>query len=315
MSLLDQSNQAAGVDTSLIKVIIVGVIGVLFAGACGYFLNDVLNGADNIFPFILSCVVFFSVFLLQVFFVKSFRYISIMVFLETVAVTSLFLNRFSGSLLLAWFLLLVLWILAIQRGRTEINNQLSVKFSRIIKFVLPHTFTAFAIFISILTVWVNGASLTKERFLSLIKPTQPIFQALLSQNFTLNMTVSKFAEMVIQTKLGVDVSSLPASARNLAIDQALNQVRTQYNIPFKSSDTFSDVIYNYLVQWIKTVPQPFQIAIPISAALLIFLTVKSFSIVVGWLVFLFAYILYELALATGFSRKALESRSHETIAL
>jgi len=315
MSLLDQSTGTVGMDTSFMKVVAVGAIGVLLAGICGYFLNGILNGANNLLPLIFSCIGFFSVFFLQIFYIKSFRYIIAAVSLESVAVVLLFLDRFSGSLLLAWFLLLVLWIWAVQRGRTEINNQLQVKFTRVEKFVMPQVFTAIALFISIVTVWVNGATFTKDRFLMLIKPSQPILQAFLSQNFTFNMTISKFAELMLQSKLGVNISSLPAAAKNMAINQALDQLKTKYDIPFKSSDTFSDVIYNYSMQWLQGIPKPVQAAIPISAALLVFLTAKGILMVVRYAVLAFAYILYEISLAAGFSRKALESRSHEVITL
>src|SRR3989344_1092101 len=149
MSLLDQSTGTVGMDTSFMKVVTVGATGVLLAGICGYFLNGILNGANNLLPLIFSCIGFFSVFFLQIFYIKSFRYIIAAVSLESVAVALLFLDRFSGSLLLAWFLLLVLWIWAVQRGRTEINNQLQVKFTRVEKFVMPQVFTAIALFISI----------------------------------------------------------------------------------------------------------------------------------------------------------------------
>ena len=315
MTLLEGSKEVTGFDTSLAKVIAVGVIGVLAAGICGYFLNDVLNGALSMTGLIVSGIGFFTVFLLQVFFIKSFRFIGIIALLESIAMTALFLNRFSGALLLAWFLLFIFWLLSVRRGRGEINNQLQLKFLRIEKLVMPNAFTAFAIFISIIVVWVNGATLTKERFLSLMKPAQPIFQTFLSQNFTFNMTVSKFAELMIKTQTGVNISALPAAAKNMAIDQVLNQLKTKYDIPFKSTDTFSDVIYNYLMQMLARIPQPVQIALPISAALLVFFTVKGITWVLRYAVMIFAYILYEIALASGFSRKALESRSHETITL
>ncbi|MEK9170236.1 MAG: hypothetical protein AAB674_01160 [Patescibacteria group bacterium] len=315
MSLLEGSKEVTGFDTSLAKVIAVGVIGVLTAGVCGYFLNDVLNGALDMTWLIVSGIGFFSVFLLQIFFIKSFRFIGIIALLESIAMTALFLNRFSGALLLAWFLLFIFWLFSVKRGRGEMNNQLQVKFSRVEKLVMPNAFTAFSIFISIIVIWVNGATLTKERFLSLIKPAQPIFQTFLSQNFTFNMTISKFAELMIRTQTGVDISTLPAAAKNMAIDQILNQLKTKYDIPFRSTDTFIDVIYNYLMQWLQNIPKPVQVALPISAALLIFFTVKSITWVLRYAVIVFAYILYEIALASGFSRKALESRSHEIITL
>lgn len=315
-SLLSKSaSEAAGVDTSLVKVIVVGAIGVLLAGATGYFLKTVIDGESNLIPLVLFAAGFFAVFLLQIFFIKSRGILNAAALAESAAVGLWFIGEISWAFLLAWALLALFWVLVARRGQKELDNQISIKFLRVEKAVMPRAFTVFALFIAIVVVWVNGAALTKERFQKLIQPTQPVLQRVLSQNFSFNMTIAKFAELTLERNLGDTVAALPAAAKSLAINQALNQLRDQFGLNFKNSDTFSDVIYNYMMSWLEKIPKPIRVAFPISAMLLIFLTVKGFSFLLRWVVALAAYAGYEIALMTGFAAKALESRSREIVTL
>jgi hypothetical protein len=234
-----------------------------------------------------------------------------MTFLESAAIIGWFSGKISWALLLAWVLLFLFWMAVARRGHKELDNQLKIKFMRVEKVVIPRAFTVFALFIAITVVWVNGATLTKERFQKLIQPAQPIVQTLLSQSFSFNMTISKFIEITIEKKIG----TLPAAAKNLAINQTINQLQTQLGFKFKGSDIVSDVIYDYAMSWLERLPESIRLAFPLSATLLIFLTIKGISIFVRWAVVGVAYLLYEFALMSGFATKALESRSREIILL
>ena len=302
-------------DSSIWKVAVIGAIGVILAGMSGFYLESVLDGNSELIMLSIWAVCFFALFLVQTLFIKSFKLTAMVVVLETFAMTTFFLDRFSWGLLAGWLTLLILWLFITRRGRSEMENQLQVKFSKVEQRVLPAAFTAFAVFICIVAIWVNGTSLTKERFLILINPAQPIMQTLLSRGFTFDMAISKFAEMVLETKFKVNVSALPAAAKNLAINQILDQLRTQYSLNFKNSDRFSDVVYNYMMYWFEKIPESIKIGIPLGAAVLIFLTVKGFAFFLRWVSTLIAFILYEILLTSGFAKKSLESRSHEIVSL
>lgn len=311
-----QSTEAnVNIDTSLWKIVVIGIFGVILAGICGYFLEMVLNGALNLMPLLIFATGFFTIFLLQVFFIKSFYIANIMVLLESVAMTVPFIAKFSLGLLIAWFLLLIFWIVVIRHGRKELDNQIKIKFLRVERSVIPHALSAFALFIAIVTVWVNGTFLTKERFQILIRPAQPILRTFLSENFSFNMTVAKFAESVLESKAGINIEALPVAAKDLAINQVLNQFRDQYKLSFRDSDTISDAVYDYTMSWLNKIPESIRIALPISAFLLVFLTVKGIAMLLRWVIVFFAYILYEVALAFGLARKSLESRSREIVTL
>lgn len=315
MSLLDKSSGAVGMDTSIWKVAVLSAIGVVLAGMSGFYMESVLDGNSDLIMLSIWSVCFFAIFLIQTFFIKSFRISALIAGLEVSAMTTFFLDRFSWGLLTAWLVFLIMLIATMHRGRSEMENQLQVKFSKVEQRVLPSAFTAFAVFICITAVWVNGTTLTKDRFIKLISPAQPIMQTLLSRGFSFDMAISKFAELVLETKFKVNVSALPPAAKNLAINQILNQLRTQYGLTFKNSDRFGDVVFTYLMYWFEKIPESIKIGIPFGAAVLIFLTVKSFAFVLRYVSTLIAFIIYEILLTSGFARKTLESRSHEIVSL
>ncbi|NCN53049.1 hypothetical protein GW950_01125 [Candidatus Wolfebacteria bacterium] len=311
----NQSSAIVGLDRSKWKILSIGIMGFILALVMGYFLANTLSGESNLSALLISSVLFFSVFVLQIIFIRGAGIINGFILIDTVAILIPFLLSFSLSLIVAWLTLLVSWLNSSRKGRDEINNQLKVKFSRVEKIVLPSAFTGLAIFIAIITVWVNGTSLTKDTFLKIIQPTQPIMQTFLSRNFNFNMTVSKFAEEIISTKTGLNISALPQPARDYAINEALNQLKSDYGLSFINTGSVSDAIYNYLMTWVDKVPRNVRIAVPIGAALLVFLTVKGITYILRYIVFIFTWILYELALITGFAYKSLESRSHEIVSL
>jgi len=254
------------------KIFLLGAAGAVSAGTAGYLLETVIAGVANLTPLLLTVLIFFAVLFLQVLFIENRRTVYAVTLIDSFGMITPFLGKLSFSLLAAWLALAGFWLLAARRGREELDNQLKVKFFRIERYVLPYAFNAFALFISILVVWVNGATLTKERFLQLIQPAQPIIQGLLSQNFTFNMSIAKFAELSLESRLGAGLSALPQKMKTIAVEQALNQLKEKYGFKFNFNDSFNDVIYNYIVSWLEKIPEPVRLILPISAALLVFLT-------------------------------------------
>ena len=106
--------------------------------------------------------------------------------------------------------------------------------------------------------------------------------------------------------------------KNSAISGALDQLRGlagNYGINFKNTETLSDVFYNFAMQKLNLIPDTFRNLIPVGLVLLIFLTIKGVAVFLRWFISGLAYLLYELALATGFARLTLESRSREIVVL
>src|SRR3989338_9327981 len=83
------------------------------------------------------------------------------------------------------------------------------------------------------------------------------------------MSIDKFAELSLESRLGAGLSALPQKMKTIAVEQALNQLKEKYGFKFNFNDSFNDVIYNYIVSWLEKIPEPVRLILPISAALLV----------------------------------------------
>lgn len=310
-------------DTSIPKLTIIGIVNVLAAALLGYAFKSVIADggltAGNILAVIGGNILFLSLFLLQVLFVKSFKIQGLIVGLETVAFAAPFILSWSWILLIAMALLFLLLLRAISRGLDELDNQMKVKFLSIERHTLPTVITALSLFVSIVYVGVNGIGasfLSKDAFRILLKPAEPLVRSLLIKDFSIDMAVTGFAEDLAAMQLGEAFTNLPAEAKNQAMTEVIRQLHTQaasYGIIFKNTDTIADVFYSYFGKKFELIPNNYRSLIPYVIFLLTFLTVKSLGGLLRWVVSIPAYALYQFLLATGFAHIGLESRSREII--
>ena len=322
-NLIAKNAEAVNVDLSRTRLILIGVLNVLAAGWLGYALEAVVanGGLDggNVVAVITGNIVFLSFFLLQFLFIKSMKLQAMLVFFETAGISVFFSQYWSWLVMLAMILLFVFLLNAIRHGRTEMENQMKVHFFRIEKNLLPPAITALALFISILYVDVNGVGksfASKETIRTLLKPSEPLIQLLVSKDFSVDMTVSKLAESIAAKQFGEAFTSLPQAAKTLAVGEMTSQLREQaatYGIIFKNSDTVSDVFYSYFFRKFNTIPDQYRKFIPFLVFILTFFAVKSLGSLMRYAIALPAYALFQILLATGFVRIGLESRSREII--
>lgn len=322
-NLLARQSEAANVDISRSRLFVLGALNVFAAGLLGYALESIVSkgglGTGNLSLVILANIVFLSLFLLQLILVKAMKIQTMLVLAETVALTLFFLPHWSWLAVLAVFLLFVFLLSAIHRGKREMDNQMKFKFFTIAKVLLPTSITAFSLFISILYVGINGIGTSfasKATIRALLKPAEPIVQTLISKDFSVDMTVSKFAEMAAAQQFGAAFTSLPLAAKNQAITEITNQLRQQgatYGILFKNSDSVSDVFYVYFFRQFNAIPEAYRKFIPFIVFLLTFFAVKSLGGLLRWVIVFPAYVLFQFLLATGFAHIGLESRSREII--
>jgi len=311
--------EEVSVDTSKPKVIGLGIVGILLAGVFGYFLNAAIldNGSSQLLPVLVSAIAFLTVFLLQTLFIKSGQIIGIIILLESLTLTFVSVRLFSSAVLLAWVLLVLFWWLGVRMGKGQLDNQMKVKFFQFEKATMPYTLTALAIFISFIYV-VIGEVDPEKNIKSFILPAEPIIQNLYAKDFSFNMTMSKLIESLAVKQLGDQMTALPAAARNSLISQSViqfSQQAAQYGVSFKGSDKIIDVINSYVSSQLKKIPDSYRQIIPIAFGAIIFLTLKGFGSLLHWAVAIPAYIVYQLAILTGFARLALESRSREIVVL
>ncbi len=312
-----------GVDISRWKVFSVGAVGVALAALLGYMLNQYTTDLDNawqtIFYAVLPATGFLSMFLLQVLFVKSKSLLNLFILLESSALAMPFLPIFSWWLVFAWSALFVFFWIAVRNGKEALENQVTIKFFQIERFVIPGALTALSLFISLTYIhfFFENSVLSKKSFQTLLRPAVPAMSVYLP-GFSFNMTVEELAEAIAIKQLGGQLDLIPASQLSFITSQVVSYLRTQaapYQITFRSSDQILDVLYNSVSNRLNQIPKSIQSVVPIGFAVFLFLIVKGFALLLRWVAAIPAYLLYQLALLTGFASLALESRSREVIVL
>ncbi|OGY67762.1 MAG: hypothetical protein A3H63_00700 [Candidatus Harrisonbacteria bacterium RIFCSPLOWO2_02_FULL_45_10c] len=318
--------EAVGVDTSRNKVIAIGVLGTVLAGAFGYFLSIFFKGVT--LPAGISLAVaaigFLIMVLLQTFFIKGESVSLLLLLIESTAAVAPLYAHFSFLFLVAWVLLFLgLWF-ATKRGRRELDNQLKIHFFRIEHLVIPRTLTAISIFISLLYVGLldfNGAAIPKSSFTAMLDSSTPVVRQFVNSGFSFDMPVSKLADIIVAQQLAKQLGPavvIPQSTRNEAVRAVLDQLHVlgaDYGIIFRNSDSVADVLYGYINNSLAKIPEAFQSLVPVGFALVVFLTVKGVAVLLRWAIALPAYGLYEAAFLFGFSKLALESRTREIVLL
>ncbi len=315
--------QESNVDTSMPKLVAIYIVNILSAGFLGYVTKLIITdggvSAGNILIATLVSFAFLSLFLLQALFVKSMKTQGLLVLLETLALAAPFIFFWSWTFMLAVALLLFFLMNAIRSGMKEMDNQMKIGFRAIEKRTLPTAVTGLALFVSIIYVTVNGVGasfLSKDAFRIMLKPADPIAQSLLAKDFSIGMTMEKFAETLAVKQFGPAYTTLAPSMKKQALTEVLTQLRAQatgYGISFKNSDTVSDAFYSYFVKQFDKIPVQYRSMIPYIILLLTFLTVKSLGAILRWLIIAPTYVLYQFLLSAGFARIAMESRSREII--
>jgi hypothetical protein len=318
-----QMAQGLGVDTSRSKVFSIGILGVVLGSILGYMLNrytTTLDGAWQTVWYVgLPAISFLAVFLLQVFFVKSRNLLHIFLLLDSIAIAAPFFSIVSWWLVFAWVALAVFFWRAVDNGKEALENQIKISFFQVERFVIPGALTALSLFISIayINFFFEGGVISKKSFQALLRPAVPAMSVYVP-GFSWDMTMGKLAEFIAVSQLGGQAELIPVNQLSFATSQVISYLRAEaapYGLTFRTNDAIIDVLYNYTVQKMNQIPKSLQSLLPIGFALSLFLIVKGFAILIRWVAAIPAYLLYELAMMTGFASLALESRSREIIIL
>ncbi|KKU98641.1 MAG: hypothetical protein UY32_C0018G0002 [Candidatus Jorgensenbacteria bacterium GW2011_GWC1_48_8] len=144
------------IDRSFWKAVIIAVLAAFFVFFAVSSFNKFLlsvQGTDLLWCFVFA-LLFFVLFLLQVFFVKSRLKMVPLILLETLAPLLVFYSRFfngPGTPLYLVFGAAVLFLALLSssiRGQRELSNSLEIRFFSIVKSVLPRAVTGFILFLS-----------------------------------------------------------------------------------------------------------------------------------------------------------------------
>ena len=314
-------------DSSITKIIILGVLNVGLASVFGYFLKLITDGQGRlILGTLLLGIGFLIFFLLDVFLIKSFWRITVIVVLESLALLIFFLGSLSFYLFSGFLIIVLLLLSSIQAGRRELANMLKIRFWRISKVVVPKAIFALALFSGL--VYFNSVKGEESFFIS-----PPVFERIFILSSGGNIIEKFFPGFSMSTPLGESLravaqrqvndepqfQSLPEESREELISQTTRQLEEKFSsflgVSLGDDASLPGVIYRAIVQWFASLPETGKMLASGGAAFLIFLTIIALTWPIRLLVSVLSYLVYEIFLALGFSVIMLESRSREIILL
>lgn len=340
MTLVSEKLQgeAVGVDQSMSKIIVLAVLGVVFASVFSYFLNSFFASYETT-PLAISLTAligFLIVFLFQSLFIKSLWRVNLIIFLESAGLLAGFYERifapFQGkeidiiSLILFWVVFLIL-IWANWNGKRETENFLKVRFWRISKVVLPKAIAAVAFSASVLFVFPYSpltagfqfpiSSSLLEKFFA---PASGILQKFLP-GFDVSLSVAELTKNLAEQQIAKlpEIPILPKAVQQQLIAKTMKDFEAQIANIFGSDINpklkISDVAYETLKNKFEGLTENLKLIVMLGIAALLFLTIEGVAIPFRWLVTVIAFIAYEILLMTGFATIMLEGKSREIIIL
>lgn len=311
----------------ILKIIFLAFLGIIFSVSFGYFLKSLIIAQDfnSVLILISSLILFWSVFVLQVFFIKSAWTSYLIIFLECLGLIGIFYKDILNSGIQTGIgITFLILILANQRGRRELEDFVKIRFWRINKTILPKAIAAIFLFSSVIYVYgfptEGGFFISKQAFEKILLPNKVLIDKFLP-GFDFSSTLNEFAKKSVEKEISesAQFKNLPAFAKNQLIAQSAkefeNKISEMAGVKIDSKLKISDAIYEALKNKLINLPENIKPYIPVSAVIFIFLVLEGFAIPIRWIVSIFSFIMYEIFLALGFAKIELEGGSREIITL
>lgn len=314
-------------NAPILKIIFLAFLGTISFTFFGYFLKSliIIQDFNSALILISSLILFWSVFVLQVFFIKNAWISYLIIFLECLGLIGVFYKDILNSGIQAGIgIIFLILILANQKGRQELEYFIKIRFWRVSKTILPKVIAAVFLFSSVIYVYgfpiEEGFFISKQAFEKILSPNKILIDKFLP-GFDFSSTLNEFAKKSVEKEIGgsAQFKDLPALAKNQLIAQSVkefeNKISEMAGIKIDSKLKISDVIYEALKNKLINLPANIKPYVQIFVAAFIFLILEGFAIPIRWIISIFSFIMYEILLAFGFAKIELEGGSREIIIL
>jgi hypothetical protein len=315
-SLLESKPDVVDVDRSVVKIIIVVLFGIISAVLTGLFFEK----GEYIFS-LISALAFLVVFIIQNIFIKSFDKIFIADFLQVAALSAMFYKLFSGYLLAAIIVLIILLFKASFDAKRELNSTLKIRFFRISKLILGSA--APAVFIFLVAIFlIQGVSIKESWLDRAFYPVTPFVKQYLP-DFSPQMPVSELLkDMALSGLQESDVekiNELPKWAANQMIEESIAQLEERMEALTGSDivpeNSVSSNVYSIISDKIAGLSSASRLYLGVIVIVTAFIFIKSLMPIIYPVIAFAAFIIYEILLAVKFAVVQLETRSKEVVIL
>ncbi|MBI5732921.1 hypothetical protein HY967_03110 [Candidatus Jorgensenbacteria bacterium] len=331
-------------DRSPLKIILIGVVGVVLSTFSIYYVNQFLFSAKagHFWLSVLFSVVFVAVTILQTLFIKGGGKLKLIALVESIAPLSLFYERLypdvSIPLLFGAGLFFIFVVGGLTRGSKILENGLKIRFWEIASSVTSKAVTGLLIFISVLIYlnyfkWGNlneevGRKLlhnTMQSSAPAVKYWIPVFSA----EETIGNVLRSFSEEELkrsqpdivestQTDFQTAFNQLPEEAKTKLIEEVTVRLRSSLESivgPLKGDDQVVDVAYRFIKNYAVHMPEGVRSYIGFAVAVLAFFAIKGIAVLFYWFINAVAFMLFKFLLVLNFAYVSLETRSREFIML
>ena len=313
-SLLNKSESSADVDLSKIKVISFISMAVVLALVAGYFIAVVSPVYALIF-----LVLFWTIFALQIFFIKDWTRVLIAIFLESAAMLApsviIYRDNFSGYVFLALGVVIALLISAENHGRQEIANSLKIPFWGTSKNVITRIIPAILIFVSVIYVFIIGGTALENKGQIFSENILTPVVAVFFPDFSSKMSLRDLIPIIVEKQIGKETfKALPSAQRSEALRQ-VEQMLKQYTGGLSAGSPLGTAVYDLLMDKLQNSPIIIKASIVFSLIWFLWFMIKIMTWILYIPVFVLTLAAYEILLALNFIVIQYESRSKEIILL
>jgi hypothetical protein len=330
-------NDSAEVDTSIVKISSIAILGIAIATGFGYFTSILIKTPSaTSFTFAgASAFLFIIIFFLQSLFIKG-KTLNLSIILGETIALSLFLliNNYSFIMLIAIALSYLALYLALERSRRELENQLKINISQIAKFSVPKIAMTIVILISAAyskPFYPNdGLVISKSLINTIISPVETIlkisdnYMHLGVGNFSVNMTLPEIAQNMASSSLqqladqnNIPLKTLEPQRAKITEStlQMLQQDAQKIGLQIDNNQTIFDALYNFINDKLQKSSTTVRWEIFLAIFFVIFFTIKSLFWIFYWLIYIFIFLFYEILMALGFSMITYQQIGKEVIIL
>jgi len=337
MADLISKEKENGVHQSTVKVIFLSVFEIGSAFLMSFYFRQFANNSG--FPnggmtwFLIYLGLFVGFSFLAALFIKELQWSGLAAGLSVMASMAVFYDYFSMIFLVFGFLIFLIFIWGIHRLQGELENNLKIKFFRLVKAALPKITLGIAILISLFSYFLfsirvssaspeqSGFPISFEFFQSFIlKPNEKIigiFVPDFSFQKPLQIIFSGFLEKQISEKVS-GFQNLSASAKENILESAVQKEFTDgltkfFNYKINVQDAVDKIVYDILTMKFSQLGETAKNFIIIGISVILFLIIQTLFIPINWLFSVVLFIIYSFLLAVDFVNIVSEPRSKEVI--
>lgn len=276
--------------------------------------------------FLITSVVFLSVFALVPILIKTPRYVYGLVFLGVIGTLAFFYKEILSQplpFILLGAVLFFLWFRAAIAEKTEYSNSLKIKFLKIAGAFIPKAVTALIIFVLASLYIIRsgfGSFIFSEKDFDVISDwLSPAISKTFLPGFSFNLPFNQVIRAIAENQIIGDplFSSLSGTQRTALVNEVavgLTETVSDFlGFVIDSRLTVSKISYDWLSRGFSELSRNSQYIILAIVLLSLLLSFKLIAIPLALIIYLVSYLIYEFLLTFQFISVLNEGRNREVV--